>query len=404
MSAITSCMLAIACSTTAVIAATPDRTLLGGDIAHYRYDVAVGPGQFDVIRLHRIVRLQAGVPAHTADAVMLLPGLPNFFESIFVEPLISQVPAWDRSVAVFLAKNDIDVWGIDYGWAFVPAATTDFSFMKGWGIQKDSQHVQVAMSIARFVRGLTGHGYGPIHLAGFSFGGILAYSAAGEETQQPSYLRSVKGLIIFDGLMKSGDASVRATYCKNNANYQAKLNSGVYNNDYTSTKTLGDLAVSNPNDPSPLTPGLTNYQAALSMGTSGIFVGGVFDEKGVPTDLRYTEARLWLDLLRASPAHYPVQLNVDMSAARCGAPDVPFDDHLGEIAVPILDVVSARGSGISSVYTTSLTASKDVSKLMVQLLPDSQRKEDFGHADVFMAKDAETLVWKPILDWMKSHR
>ncbi len=93
-----------------------DRTVLGGNIAHYRFDVVVGPGQFDVIRLHRVVREQ--VPHHpvrTVDGVLLLPGAPNFFESIFMEPLISQVVAWDRSIAVFLAKNDVDVWGMDYG-------------------------------------------------------------------------------------------------------------------------------------------------------------------------------------------------------------------------------------------------------------------------------------------------
>ena len=36
--------------------------MLGGDLAHFRYDVAVGPGQFDVIRLHRVVRLEGACP------------------------------------------------------------------------------------------------------------------------------------------------------------------------------------------------------------------------------------------------------------------------------------------------------------------------------------------------------
>jgi len=40
---------------------------------------------------------------------------------IFMEPLISQVPDWDHSVTAFLAKNDIEVWGMDYRWALVPS-------------------------------------------------------------------------------------------------------------------------------------------------------------------------------------------------------------------------------------------------------------------------------------------
>jgi hypothetical protein len=47
-------------------------TPVGGGIIHRRIDVRVGKGQFDVIRVHRVVmnNLQKGV-----DAVMVLPGL-----------------------------------------------------------------------------------------------------------------------------------------------------------------------------------------------------------------------------------------------------------------------------------------------------------------------------------------
>ena len=40
----------------------------------------------------------------------------------------------------------------------------------------------------------------------------------------------------------------------------------------------------------------------------------------------------------------------------------------------------------------------------VQILPDEQRALDFGHADLFLATDAQKLVWKPILDWLVAHR
>ena len=31
------------------------------------------------------------------------------------------------------------------------------------------------------------------------------------------------------------------------------------------------------------------------------------------------------------------------------------------------------------------------------------RLTDFGHADLFLASDAQTLVWQPILDWVRGH-
>jgi len=89
----------------------------------------------------------------------------------------------------------------------------------------------------------------------------------------------------------------------------------------------------------------------------------------------------------------------------CGAPDpaAKFAEHLGDIMVPILYMGAAGGFGSWGEYTTTLTASKDVTIHIVQLLPDEQQSQDFGHADLVAAKDAESLVWQPILDWLVAH-
>ena len=396
-----------------------DRTVLHGDIVHYRYTVAVGPGQFDKIWLHRVVKeRQPYHPVRTVDGVMLFPGQPNYFESIFMEPLISHVP-WDRSIAVFLANNNVDVWGMDYAWALVPAETTDFNFMKGWGVEKDARHAEVALSVARQIRGMTDQGFGPLHVIGFSYGGIIAYSVAGQETQKPRLLRNVKGLIPVDMPMKFEEKFISDWSCGWVVSDQANLDAGVYNDDTgLFFGQLGALAVSAPDDPSSVFPGLTNYQAALFGATSTwllngspIFwhfnagVGDEFEEPSwVPSGLQYTEPRLSLDLDQALPPHYPMQTNFDVDAVLCGEVKVPFDDHLGDIALPILYVGAGGGFGKYGYYTTSLTASKDVTKFTVHFQPDDQRMLDFGHADLFMAKDAETLAWRPILNWLKAHR
>ena len=391
-----------------------DRTVLGEDVVHYRFDVVVGPGKFDVIRLHRIVREKNPYqPIHTVGGVLLLPGGPNYFEAIFMEPLISQVPAWDRSITVFLAKNKVDVWGMDYSWALVPAEQKNFKFMKSWGVERDSQHAEIALSLARAIRGATGQGSSRLELLGFSYGGIVTYAVAGEETQESRFQRNVKGMIILDVAMKLNEEAYRSYYCTMAASDQANLDAGVYSDDSgLFLKTLSDLALSAPDDPSEIIPGTTNYQAALMFGTStGLlngqfwhFVGGYLDENGIPSSLRYTEDRLWLDLLQNIPPHLPMKSNFDTDALFCDNIPVPFDDHLSQIAVPILFAGAAGGFGQTGYYSTTLTASTDITKFTVQLQPDDQRASDFGHADNVLARDAETLVWKPILDWIVAHR
>jgi pimeloyl-ACP methyl ester carboxylesterase len=300
---------------------------------------------------------------------------------------------------------------MDYGWALVPAETTDFDFMKGWGVEKDTRHAEVALSLARQIRGITDQGFDPLHVLGFSYGGIIAYSLAGEETQQSHLLRNVKGIVVGDVALKFKEKSLRDYYCSDIAQYQSMLEAGVYNDDTgVFLKQVSDLALSSPDDGSPIVPGFTNYQLALVFGANtGLlngqfwhFVGGYLDANGIPSDLRFTEARLWLDLLQNIPPHCTVQADFDVDATFCGKPNVPFDDHLGEIAVPILFVGTGGGFGEEGYYTTTLTDSRDVTKFTVSVTGD--RATDFGHADQFLSKDAQALVWQPILNWLKGHR
>lgn len=385
------------------------RTVLHGDIVYYRFDVSVGSGQYDTVRLHRIVREQHPLqPVSTIDAVFLLPGDPNTFQMIFMEPLISQVPEWDQSVTAFLAKNDIDVWGMDYRWALVPAAVQDFQFMKDWGLETDVQDTRTALSLVRAIRGATGQGLGRIELLGFSYGVFIAYAVANQETQQPYYLRSVKGIIPVDYSPKFPAGSPQRTgACDSIPWYQATLDAGTYYDNFgVWLEQVGDLARSAPNDPSPNADGFTNYQFALLVGASGDwhFVGGYFDDSGMPTGLRFTDPWLWVDALRAVPPYTPIQMGLDTNTEECYDVVPPFDDHIGEITLPILYVGAAGGTGTDGYYGTTLTASKDITKFTVQLLSADQKALDFGHADLFMATDAPKLVWRPIRDWIVAHR
>jgi hypothetical protein len=94
---------------------------------------------------------------------------------------------------------------------------------------------------------------------------------------------------------------------------------------------------------------------------------------------------------------------VDGDVATCDQTDVPFDDHLAEIKVPVLYVGAGGGFGEFGVYTTTLLGSTDVTTHIVHKVPAAQRIVDYGHADLFLAGDAQTQVWQPILDWVQTH-
>jgi hypothetical protein len=104
------------------------------------------------------------------------------------------------------------------------------------------------------------------------------------------------------------------------------------------------------------------------------------------------------------PPYYPVRIDVDTDQLLCGTIDTPYDDHLAQIALPILHVAANGGFGPSAFASTTFTASRDVTTITVRRLSDAEEAMDFGHVDTVLANEAETLVWRPILDWIMAHR
>ncbi|HEY9422121.1 MAG TPA: hypothetical protein VIW92_11960, partial [Thermoanaerobaculia bacterium] len=185
---------------------------------------------------------------------------------------------------------------------------------------------------------------------------------------------------------------------------------------------IGGLAVADPNGPSFLNgppfnlPGYNNRQAGLLVGqaTFGLqggletapfyhFTGGTFDTEGKPTGLLYSnEADLFAFEIAASPVQ-PNRELLEADAATCEQNDVAFDDHLSEIKVPVFYIGAGGGFGEFGIYTTTLLGSTDVTTLVINKVPAAARILDYGHADLFLANDAETLVWQPLLDWVQAH-
>ncbi len=378
------------------------RSELGNSIAHYQFDIQVGSGAFDTIRMHRVVREHAPWrPIRTRRAVFLTHGDGWAFEANFL-------PAGDN-LAGFLADAEVDVWGIDFRWALVPPATVDLSFMANWDFGTSVDDLGLALAIARGLRGATGNGFGRLHLAGFSRGGQLGWAHLGAETQRPGWQRHVKGYIAIDHAMKTDDEALRQADCDTYDAIQAQIAGGQVSTSFEVLIEIGDLATNTPDDASPFFPSLDNADLAEWVGASpggGAIshfhaVAGTIDPTSFETELINTLPSTWFDYLSAVAPFQPLGINLDGAAISCDEIDVPYDDHLAEIVVPVLYVGADGGFGALGVYQTNLIASTDVSLVLVDQAADPAL--DVGHNELFLANDAAIAVWQPILDWIEAH-
>jgi hypothetical protein len=398
-----------------IVSAIQRRTLTA-DVAEYFFTVRVGPGSHDQIGVHRVVKeIAPYVPIHAARGVMLAHGDIWNFRAAFLTGA--------HPIPVFLAENGIDVWGIDYRWTFVPASVTDLSFMKDWGLDQDAHDLGIAIGVARVARALTGSGFGKLFLLGWSRGGDISYAYLNDETRLPQALHQVQGFIPVDIYLKTDVSQLQTFACERLHNTEAAIAAGAYANPSGGLIAgLGALAVADPNGSSILNgppfnlPGFTNRQAALLVGEetffflSGLpptpfyhFTGGTFDSHGTPSGLLYSNEA---DLYAFEQGSAPFQPNrelADADAATCGQSAVPFDGRLGKITVPVLYVGAGGGFGEYGLFNTTLLGSTDVTAHIVHKVPAGQRLFDYGHADLFLANDAQTLAWQAILDWISTH-
>jgi len=402
-------------------AAGVTRTVIAGDIVEYAAELRVGPGEYDRIGIHRVVRERAPWrPIRARDGVMFVHGSASNFRSaaapgLFAPDLFED----DFGLAPHLASQGIDVWGIDLRWTFVPLEETDFSDMQGWTLGSHVEDLRRATAIARIVRAATGSGRGRLFFSGHSLGADIVYAYANAETQRPRWRRDVRGLIPIDIIYKltspetqglRDDAANR--YAANRALYDA----GTY--EFGLGAQLAPLigaGLSAPSDPSPLAPGWTNLQAATAVFTNTYlfyaplpaytphyhFSAGVFDPStGAPVGCQHVDALDMLQVAQRFPPYQALIEAVEIDALISGAVDVPYDDHLHEITVPVLHVGAAGGFGAAGAETLSLLGSTDTTAHIVQLQPPGAEVIDYGHVDLLWAADSEALVWQPIADWI----
>ena len=203
------------CHGTPVPHVTFERTPLVGDIVHYYAEIPIGPGFYDKVGLHRVVReSHPNRPIHTRKALFYQHGDAKNFVGCVLPGLLDPSTPLDFGFAVYLAQHDVDVWGIDQPWCFVPIEETNFEFMTDWGLQWALDNLSLGMSVARFSRAATGNGNRKMNLCGYSAGVWTGYALLNQETQIPRGQRNVGGFIPVDGVYKTDYEYLREFFCE----------------------------------------------------------------------------------------------------------------------------------------------------------------------------------------------
>ena len=387
-----------------------ERDELGGGVALYTIRVRTGRGKYDMITLYRLIK--EGRPYHPAPSqgnVFMVHGASQNFEDIYLEPGADPTP--QTSVVMYLAANGIDVWGISLGWTHVPKQETDFSFMENWGVEREVQDILKGVSIARLIRGLTKQAFGRMNLLGFSYSVGLAYAAAGHETQEHWIKRDLSGIIAVDGglTFDPGDAFAIGLSCSNAQAIKTNIDNGIFHSEF-GAGIFGVLAYSAPDVASPIIPGLNNYQAALFLGANSYdlfpvpndfwhFVAGEYDS-GLPAGLAYSSPERWIRLLafpHAGP-YMPLLSQYQLRSCECDPQTSPLDDHLTEVGIPALYIGSGGGVSSQGFYSIDQLGSTDKTKYVVSLNPEPT--VDFGHADLFIADNADSEMWEMLRQWL----
>jgi hypothetical protein len=396
------------------------RRVVTGDVVHYEWLLQVGPGLYDQIKIHRVVKeLQPQQPIRTDHTIFLQHGDAVGFVKFMFGQAAPSVPG-DHALAIYLAQNDVDVWGIDQNWVMVPEETTDFGFMEHWGMDNQMANLRIALAVARHARSFTANSFRKMLLLGYSSGAWLGFSYLNAEAVVPEKHRNVHGFVNADAYFKTGPENEigRQLNCDDVAYFLEERANGVYQW-WIGFKEVGEYALNDPDGNSPIYDGFTNRQVALYFGGAGWrdyplnewwhYWGAHFDGDGpedpdsLPIDTRFLPDTWTFEFMATASPWQPNLFYVHFSQISCDEDDVPYDDNLALIEVPILNLGGAGGLAPSADHTLGLLGSTDIQHLIVQQLPYEQRYEDYGHIDIFTAADAVALVWQPLLDWIVSH-
>ncbi len=353
---------------------------LNDNIVKTRKIFRVGPGEFDFIGVNRIKK--NGCHCSRATVIML-PGSNSNFDTSF------------EKMANFLAKQHIDVWGVDFRYTFVPDNTntnppnpycivTGCSFMQNWDTNMQISDLDMVVKMAELSAPR-----GKVFVLGWSQGGYLAYRYANNNP-------NLKGIIPID-IVYNLDPIFTEIADKTRAEIvarRAKISQGIYYEDVLLAKYIALLALTDPDGPSTIVPGLSNKQAALFATTASYQLGinpipNYRYNQGDLTGLKYSDLQFALQMSLSVNSFQGLLVLTELR-------EQWLESVIPNITVPILHIGAEFGFGIYGFYTPNIIQNTN-SNVETYLVPD------YGHADLAYSNTAREDVWNRICQWIMTH-
>lgn len=345
---------------------------------------------FNVVRVHRRER-----DCEDDPPLMLLS--PFGFRSQFWELTTNE---YEDSFVARVALAGYDVWLVDNRTAVLPpgsceSGAVDCSPLSEWG-------VDTGVADALFVRSLV-HIFHPFQkpvVGGYSGGSSAALATVNAQPQRFS------GLFLWEGTLYTADPDIRARNAAFCADDEAQLAAGVVvDSSVQGFKTIYELAIAAPNDPSPLPgfpPGTTNQQALVfAFATPNPenplnFTAGFIRLIGDPWAGTFTYADLGrvLSLGPLIGTYAPVRFLRDSHCA-IGGLTSEWTSGLDKFRGDVL--VYAEGFGFGSMMV-------DTAGLMTRARVTLDYHAELGESDRYYHRDWVALAVQPLLDWLSHVR
>ena len=302
--------------------------------------------RFDQVGLRRVAACNAG----PGPVVLYFPGMHMNSE---------RIGDARTDLLVYLAQAGVRTWAFDYRTHAVPADATTAALepLRGWTAELFARDAAWA---AGFVASID---RGPLFLAGFSYGGMLAYRLAGTSA-------GIAGLVILDATAGPMHPPAGAG---------PVIDVGSPRLPFSERARLLEAVAADPTGPSPL-PGYPSAGAALAdiLYTSASFggQGGLSDAKEGVADIQ-----LLAQLLRTYDRWWPrAALEAKVSARRAPLPVLAFSS--ANMGPEWIEHVRASATAFGGPGAT------------VHVLPLH------GHIDVLVGRRAPQQVYEPVRAWL----
>jgi len=340
-------------------------------VSESRFEGVRGPSPFDRIALHHVTMEPWEGPMRAAKpnppiVVLYLPGT-NMNGATAPDDI-------KHSLALFLASKAIDFWALDYRTHYIPSTTpqSELKVLKNWNYELFEDDIDAAVKYVR----LKTHAK-KIFLAGFSRG------VENEYLYTAMHPNIVKGLIVLDGFLNMSIPGLPPL-----ERYVDDI-SGAHLT-FDKRKDLMDMVIADPNGPAPI----EKYKTAkenlehVVYDAGGIFGGhgGLADPLAAKSDavelakVLITYDRYWPAVQDYENPFTPTLLT---ALKKSNTPVIAFCSTNISAQWPKLVADSAQSTGGKDVCVTTLTGC--------------------GHLDVLCGTSCESVVFRPILDWLRQH-